>query len=87
MDSAILFFGILPWFWKVSKSLSCVLEAPTAVLSSMNFLLLLQKSGEFLLLVGLNAENEILHTLSFLAGVMIWSQVCKDLPCALLEDK
>jgi hypothetical protein len=26
-------------------------------------------------LAGLNAENEILHTLAFLAGVMIWSQV------------
>ena len=44
-DSAILFFGILPWFWK--------------------------KSGNFLPLVGLNAENEILHNLTFLAGVMI----------------
>ncbi|MBA0652695.1 hypothetical protein Goklo_019931 [Gossypium klotzschianum] len=48
IDSAILFFGILPWFWK--------------------------KSGTFLPLLGLNEENEILHTLSFLAGVMIWSQ-------------
>lgn len=36
----------------------------------------MQKSGEFVVLVGLNAENEILHTLAFLAGVMIWSQVC-----------
>lgn len=27
------------------------------------------------MVVGLNAENEILHTLAFLAGVMIWSQV------------
>ena len=26
-------------------------------------------------MVGLDPENEILHTLSFLAGVMIWSQV------------
>ncbi|KAG7028608.1 CAAX prenyl protease 1-like protein [Cucurbita argyrosperma subsp. argyrosperma] len=49
MDSSILFFGVLPWFWK--------------------------KSGEFVVLVGLNAENEILHTLAFLAGVMIWSQI------------
>ncbi|PPD83450.1 hypothetical protein GOBAR_DD19628 [Gossypium barbadense] len=49
IDSAILFFGILPWFWK--------------------------KSGTFLPLLGLNEENEILHTLSFLAGVMIWSQI------------
>ncbi|KAK3434909.1 CAAX prenyl protease 1 homolog [Eucalyptus grandis] len=56
MDSAILLFGILPWFWK--------------------------KSGEFLVLAGLNAENEILHTLSFLAGVMIWSQIT-DLPFSL----
>ncbi|KAL3517197.1 hypothetical protein ACH5RR_024099 [Cinchona calisaya] len=56
MDSAILFFGILPWFW--------------------------MKSGEFLVLAGLNAENEILHTLAFLAGVMFWSQIT-DLPFSL----
>ncbi|KAK1364308.1 CAAX prenyl protease [Heracleum sosnowskyi] len=56
MDSAILFFGLLPWFWK--------------------------RSGEFLVLVGLDAENEILHTLSFLAGFMIWSQIT-DLPFSL----
>ncbi|GLT71120.1 hypothetical protein SLA2020_431610 [Shorea laevis] len=56
MDSAILFFGVLPWFWK--------------------------KSGEFVVLVGLNAENEIIHTLAFLAGVMVWSQVT-DLPFSL----
>ncbi|XP_038682734.1 CAAX prenyl protease 1 homolog isoform X2 [Tripterygium wilfordii] len=56
MDSSILYFGILPWFWK--------------------------KSGNFLVLAGLNADNEILHTLSFLAGVMIWSQVT-DLPFSL----
>ncbi|KAI6702522.1 hypothetical protein NL676_011658 [Syzygium grande] len=56
MDSAILLFGILPWFWK--------------------------RSGEFLVLAGLNVENEILHTLAFLAGVMIWSQIT-DLPFSL----
>nr|CAD1835400.1 unnamed protein product [Ananas comosus var. bracteatus] len=39
MDTAILYFGILPWFWK--------------------------KSGEFVAYAGLNAENEIIHTLSF----------------------
>lgn len=27
------------------------------------------------MLAGLDAENEILHTLAFLAGVMFWSQV------------
>ncbi|CAF1715057.1 CAAX prenyl protease 1 homolog [Brassica napus] len=56
MDSAMLFFGILPWFWKLS--------------------------GGFLSMVGLDPENEILHTLSFLAGVMIWSQIT-DLPFSL----
>ncbi|CAH8323947.1 unnamed protein product [Eruca vesicaria subsp. sativa] len=56
MDSAILFFGILPWFWKIS--------------------------GGFLPMVGLNPESEILHTLSFLAGVMTWSQIT-DLPFSL----
>ncbi|XP_073140079.1 CAAX prenyl protease 1 homolog [Henckelia pumila] len=56
MDSAILSYGLLPWFWK--------------------------RSGEFLLYAGLNAENEILHTLAFLAGVMFWSQLT-DLPFSL----
>ncbi|CAI9785979.1 unnamed protein product [Fraxinus pennsylvanica] len=56
MDSAILYFGILPWFWK--------------------------RSGEFLVHFGLNAENEIFHTLAFLAGVMVWLQIT-DLPFSL----
>ncbi|KAL8554245.1 hypothetical protein ACS0TY_002447 [Phlomoides rotata] len=56
MDSAIIYFGILPWFWK--------------------------RAGEFLVYYGFNAENEILHTLSFLAGVMFWSQLT-DLPFSL----
>ncbi|XP_042498645.1 CAAX prenyl protease 1 homolog isoform X1 [Macadamia integrifolia] len=56
MDTAILYFGVLPWFWKIS--------------------------GEYLVSIGLNPENEILHTLGFLAGVMIWSQVT-DLPFSL----
>lgn len=56
MDSSILYFRILPWFWK--------------------------RSGEFLVFLGLNAENEIFHTLSFLAGVMVWSQIT-DLPFSL----
>ncbi|KAK4738820.1 hypothetical protein R3W88_002517 [Solanum pinnatisectum] len=56
MDSSILYFRILPWFW--------------------------QRSGEFLVYLGLNAENEIFHTLSFLAGVMVWSQIT-DLPFSL----
>ncbi|XP_055817230.1 CAAX prenyl protease 1 homolog isoform X1 [Solanum dulcamara] len=56
MDSSILYFRILPWFWK--------------------------RSGEFLVYLGLNAENEIFHTLSFLAGVMVWSQIT-DLPFSL----
>jgi len=32
-------------------------------------------SGAVLPRLGLDPENEILHTLSFLAGVMTWSQV------------
>ncbi|XP_024449908.1 CAAX prenyl protease 1 homolog isoform X2 [Populus trichocarpa] len=56
LDSAILFYAILPWFWK--------------------------KSGSFLVLVGLDEENEIFNTLAFLAGVMIWSQIT-DLPFSL----
>ncbi|KAJ8573189.1 hypothetical protein K7X08_009700 [Anisodus acutangulus] len=56
MDCSILYFRILPWFWK--------------------------RSGEFLVYLGLNAENEIFQTLSFLAGVMIWSQIT-DLPFSL----
>nr|XP_009762715.1 PREDICTED: CAAX prenyl protease 1 homolog isoform X2 [Nicotiana sylvestris] len=56
MDSAVLYFRILPWFWKIS--------------------------GDFLIYLGLNAENEIFHTLAFLAGVMVWSQIT-DLPFSL----
>ncbi|XP_073101503.1 CAAX prenyl protease 1 homolog isoform X2 [Elaeis guineensis] len=56
MDTAILYFGILPWFWKISGNLVAYMD--------------------------LNAENEIIHTLSFLAGVMIWSQIT-DLPFSL----
>ncbi|KAI9089895.1 hypothetical protein K1719_028865 [Acacia pycnantha] len=41
-----------------------------------------KKSGDFVALVGLNPENEILHTLAFLAGVMVWSQIT-DLPFSL----
>ncbi|KAG6434439.1 CAAX prenyl protease 1 homolog isoform X1 [Salvia hispanica] len=56
MDSAILYFGVLPWFWK--------------------------RCGEVLVYAGFNAENEIIHTLAFLAGVMFWSQIT-DLPFSL----
>ncbi|KAG0458780.1 hypothetical protein HPP92_021908 [Vanilla planifolia] len=56
MDTTILYFGVLPWFWK--------------------------KSGDLASHVGLNSANEIIHTLSFLAGVMVWSQVT-DLPFSL----
>ncbi|XP_073001231.1 CAAX prenyl protease 1 homolog [Typha latifolia] len=56
VDIAVLYFGILPWFW--------------------------EKTGDLVSFVGLNAENEIIHSLSFLAGVMIWSQIM-DLPFSL----
>ncbi|CAM8960827.1 hypothetical protein QQ045_003529 [Rhodiola kirilowii] len=41
-----------------------------------------KKSGEFVGSVGLDPENEIWHTLAFLAAVMIWSQIT-DLPFSL----
>ncbi|KAK9144890.1 hypothetical protein Sjap_004793 [Stephania japonica] len=41
-----------------------------------------KKSGDFAVLVGLNADNEIIHSLAFLGGVMIWSQIT-DLPFSL----
>ncbi|CAL5397601.1 unnamed protein product [Camellia sinensis] len=41
-----------------------------------------KRSGDFLVYMGLNAENEIVHTLAFLAGVMFWSQIT-DLPFSL----
>jgi STE24 endopeptidase len=56
MDSAILYFKILPWVWKIC--------------------------ADYLVLWGFNADNEILHTLAFLAGVFIWSQIT-DLPFSL----
>lgn len=56
MDITILYFGVLPWFWK--------------------------KSGDFVSRMGLNYDNEIIHTLSFLSGFMVWSQII-DLPFSL----
>ncbi|XP_059634249.1 CAAX prenyl protease 1 homolog [Cornus florida] len=44
-----------------------------------------KRSGDFLVSVGLNAENEILQSLVFLAGVMIWSQIT-DLPFSLYSS-
>lgn len=46
----------------------------------------MQKSGDFVVLAGLNAENEILHTLAFLAGVTIWSQVRTWFPPCICKD-
>ena len=56
------------------------------VLSMSDLTFLLQKSGDFVVLAGLNAENEILHTLAFLAGVMFWSQVGLDFSISLLKN-
>ncbi|KAK8964288.1 hypothetical protein KSP40_PGU003772 [Platanthera guangdongensis] len=56
MDITILYFGVLPWFWK--------------------------ESGDFVSRMGLNSDNEIIHTLSFLSGFMVWSQII-DLPFSL----
>lgn len=53
------------------------------VKSVVDFSSELQKSGHFVALVGLNADNEILHTLAFLAGVMFWSQVGLDFSISL----
>lgn len=79
MDTAILFYRILPWFWKVSNtnknSVCGNLEISLMLFSHYIASFVLQKSGDFVVLAGLNAENEIRHTLSFLAGVMIWEQV------------
>ncbi|XP_078446100.1 peptidase family M48 family protein isoform X2 [Wolffia australiana] len=41
-----------------------------------------KRSGDVLLRMGFDPENEIIHTLSFLACMMIWSQVT-DLPFSL----
>ncbi|XP_042514064.1 CAAX prenyl protease 1 homolog isoform X2 [Macadamia integrifolia] len=53
-DTVILYFGVIPWFWKIW--------------------------GAFFVYIGL--ENQILHTLAFLAGYMIGLQVT-DLPFSL----
>lgn len=56
-----------------NRSASCLISyAHRALYVSAS---LLQRSGDILLHLGLSAENEITHTLSFLAGMMIWSQV------------
>ncbi|KAH7653430.1 CAAX prenyl protease 1 protein [Dioscorea alata] len=41
-----------------------------------------KKSGDLVLYFGLNADNEIIHTLSYLGVFMIWSQIT-DLPFSL----
>lgn len=41
-----------------------------------------KKSGDLVLYFGFNADNEIIHTLSYLGGIMIWSQIT-DLPFSL----
>jgi len=74
-DSTILYFGVLPWFWKV-RIWCGVYEVQLLLGHCKIYIYCLQKSGEYVTTVGLNAENEILHTLAFLAGLMIWSQVC-----------
>ena len=38
------------------------------------------------MLAGLNAENEILHTLAFLAGVIFWSEVGLDFIISLFKN-
>ena len=72
MDTAILYYKVLPWFWKVKK-IPCFNQYPYASILADHFFL--QRSGELVTKVGLNAENEIIHTLAFLAGAMVWSQV------------
>ena len=81
MDSSILYFRILPWFWKVNGSCFIFRMFSLATLEIQLTLCFIfwQRSGEFLVFLGLNAENEIFHTLSFLAGVMVWSQVHMDI--------
>ncbi|XP_050387643.1 CAAX prenyl protease 1 homolog [Argentina anserina] len=41
-----------------------------------------KKSGQFVALIGLDEENEILHTLAFLAGVLLWLELT-NLPFSL----
>ncbi|GAB2232161.1 hypothetical protein Droror1_Dr00011188 [Drosera rotundifolia] len=67
-------------FHFLHEFVSIVLEV--AILGFGVLPLFWKRSGEFVQYVGLNPENEIFHTLSFLAGVMIWSQVT-DLPFSL----
>jgi len=80
-DSTILYFGVLPWFWKV-RICYVVYEVQLLLCHCKIYVYCLQKSGEYVTTVGFNAENEILHTLAFLAGLMIWSQVCFWVYCA-----
>ena len=46
----------------------------------------LQRSGELVTKFGLNAENEIIHTLAFLAGAMVCIlSLCFPLYCTLIS--
>ncbi|MQL80517.1 hypothetical protein Taro_012970 [Colocasia esculenta] len=67
-------------FHFVHEAVTIIMD--TAILAFGLLPWLWKKSGDALVYMGLNAENEIIHTLSFLAGVMIWSQIT-DLPFSL----
>ncbi|CAM6084624.1 unnamed protein product [Calypogeia fissa] len=55
-ETAILWYGLLPWFW--------------------------QRSQVLVEQMGFNPENEILHTLAFLAATTLWTQII-ELPFSL----
>ncbi|XP_059634247.1 CAAX prenyl protease 1 homolog [Cornus florida] len=57
----------------VHKFVTIVLHS--AILLSRLFPWFWKRSGDFLVFIGLDAENEILQSLAFLAGAMIWSQI------------
>lgn len=90
-DSAILFFGVMPWFWKVRICFMFMNLMFITVFISLLFndYTWLQKSEDFVTLIGLNADNEILHSIAFLAGCMILLQVCVTLTSLmrLLREK
>ncbi|KAF9602341.1 hypothetical protein IFM89_026546 [Coptis chinensis] len=68
------------YFHFVHEAVTILMEA--SILSFAVLPLFWKKAGDFLVYAGLNAENEIIHTLAFLGVLMIWSQIT-DLPFSL----
>lgn len=88
-ETAILLLGVLPWLWTVSpcnEHLSTFLANEGIVESafhqsacSTDDVSCFQTTGTVAEKLGFSLDNEIAHTLVFLAATTLWTQVCSGL--------